>query len=287
LPGVDQEWNARTRALLNFDARTDTELGALRSYIAIRGWADSDGGRSNTDAGSTFEIDEAFITLGGFRVGYGYNYWDIGLSGETDDLGSNRINQIGYEYKGDGFTAGVFLDELTRLYGENDFGFNSGAIYDYQDNDNVGVEAMVSGTFGPVTASLLGGYDFAAEDGSIRGIVSANVGPGALSAAAVWSSGPNAYYDLAEWTVAAQYAAKFGKWTITPAGQYWWNLGYTGDGDWFGNDAWRAGLTVDYTIVTGLTAKATVNYTKRDDDGFGPGFDDSNWSGFFRLQRTF
>ena len=271
--GVDQDWNSRTRALLNFDARTDTELGALRSYIALRTWAEGDGN------GGALEIDEAYITLGGFKVGYMYNYWDNDLSGETDDIGSNRLNAVGYEYDGGSFTAGLFLEELTKDY--------SRGVFTYTGNDNLGLDGQISGTFGSVTAYLVGAYDFEREDGSIRAIVSADVGPGAFSVAGIWSSGANAYYDVSEWTIAAQYAAKFGKFTITPAFQYWNTIDIRADGDFVGDrDAWRAGVTLDYSIVSGLDLKTTVNYTKTDDDGT-PGFDDDNWSGFVRLQRTF
>jgi len=291
----DRNWNTRTRALLNFDARTDTELGTLGSYIAIRSWADSDygglssstplGGTSGTVSGNAMEIDEAYITLGGFKAGYMYNYFDNDLSGETDDIGSNRINAIGYNYDGGAFTAGIFLDELSKTYGGSFAG--SVANYDYGNNDSLGLEAQVSGTFGPVTAYLLGAYDFAAENGTIRGIVSADVGPGTFSAAALWSSGANAYYDISEWTIAAQYAAKFGKFKVTPAFQYWDNVSYAADGDWNGGSAWRAGVTFDYEIVSGLDFKTTVNYTDVDFDAAAGTADFDNWTGFVRLQRTF
>ena len=294
----DRNWNSRTRALLNFDARTDTELGALRSYIGIRTWAEGD------YDGGALEIDEAYITIGGFKVGYSYNYWDIGLSGEADDLGSNRLNQIGYEYKGDTFSAGIFVDELTKLQDGNGplniqrwatrtaGGAPLGdAPLGYAVNESVGIEGMVSGKFGVVSGQLVGGYDFNAEEGALRGILTAALGPGELGLAAVWSSGPNAYYDRAEWAVAGQYAAKFGNFTVTPAFQYYWNVGYTyasGDYDWRSNEAWRAGVTLDYKIVDGLTFKTAVNYTEVSGDTTGlAGFDDSAWTGFVRLQRTF
>jgi hypothetical protein len=287
----DADWDARTRALLNLEAKTDTELGTLGSYIAIRTWATSDyGGLSNNPAtnavsGNALEIDEAYITLGGFKVGYMYNYFDNDLSGETDDIGSNRINAIGYNYDGGAFTAGIFIDELTKTYGGSFAG--SGANYDYSSSDSLGVEAQVSGAFGPVTAYLLGAYDFAAENGTVRGIVSADVGPGTFSAAALWSSGANAYYDISEWTIAAQYAAKFGKFKVTPAFQYWDGVSYDLDGDFNGGSAWRAGVTVDYQIVSGLDLKTTVNYTDVDFDAAAGVADDDAWTGFVRLQRTF
>ncbi|TDK37183.1 porin [Rhizobium deserti] len=283
----DDNWNARTRALINVSAKSDTEYGALSSYIALRSWAEGDYVGDGEGELNELEIDEAYITLGGFKVGYAYNYWDIGLSGETDDLGSNRINQIGYEYTSETIKAGIFVDELTGHYTENDFGAALGTTDGY-GNDGVGIEAMVSGAFGPISASLLGGYDFAAEDGSIRGIVSGKIGTGTLSVAGIYSTGANAYYDLAEWTVAAEYAVKLGdKFTITPAFQYWDSLDADLSGD-FGGDrnAWRAGVTLDYKIVEGLTSKVSLQYTDMDDDG-DISDDEEVFSGFVRLQRTF
>jgi hypothetical protein len=263
-------WNARTRGLLNFSAKSDTEYGALGSYIALRTWAEEDYN------GGSVEIDEAYITLGGFKAGYSYNLWDVGLSGETDNLGSNRVNTIGYTYTGDSFGAAVFVDELSKRYSEP----VRGATNAY-GNDGVGVEGQISGKFGIVSATLLGGYDFHVNDGSIRAIVSAEVGPGVLSVAGIYSTGANAYYDLAEWTVAAEYAAKItDKFSITPAFQYWDSIAYDTDGDFGGGDAWRAGVTLDYKITQGLTSKVSVQYTDAD------GADDV-WSGFFRLQRSF
>ncbi|MGV8935929.1 MAG: porin, partial [Allorhizobium sp.] len=268
----DFDFNARTRALLRFEAKNDTDMGTLSSFIAIRSWAESDS--VGVSGGNAMEVDEAYIKLGGFKVGYGYNYWDNGLSGETDDLGSNRVNMIGYEYAADAFTIGVFVDELTKNYSRT-------AAY-YGSNDNVGVEGQVSAAFGPATIAVVGGYDIAADDGAVRGIMTAAIGPGTLGVAGVYSTGVNAYYDLAEWTLAGEYAIKLtDKLSLTPGAQYWWNTGVNGSGDFTGNaEAWRAGLTVDYAITTGLTSKVSVQYTDADNAA-------DVWSGYFRLQRSF
>jgi hypothetical protein len=274
-------WDARTRGLLNFSAKSDTEYGALGSYIALRTWAEGDYN------GGSVEIDEAYITLGGFKAGYSYNYWDTGLSGETDNLGSNRINSVGYNYTSDTFKAGLFVDELTGHQTDNLFGAST-ATTDGYGNDGVGIEAQISGTFGPISAALLGGYDFAADDGSIRAIVSGAIGPGTLSVAGIWSSGATAYYDQSEWTVAAEYAVKLtDKFSITPAFQYWDTLDVTPAGNFTGDrEAWRAGVTLDYKITDGLTSKVSLQYTDMDDDG--DRFDDEEvFSGFVRLQRSF
>jgi len=270
---TDRDWNMFTRARLTVEAKNDSELGTIGSFIAIQG--DSTG-----TARGGVAVDEAYITVGGFKIGYMYNYWDNGLAGETEDLGSNRLNAVGYEYSSDAFSFGVFVDELSGTYAD----WVPGYAAWYLDNDSVGIEAQLSGSFGVATAALLGGYDFAAENGAVRAIVEAEVGPGTLGVAAAWSSGVNAYYDLAEWTVAASYSAKLtDKLTLTPGAQYFWNYGFAdANGDFIsGNDAWAAGLTLDYAIAQGLALKATVNYF--DDEAAV----DGEWSGFVRLQRSF
>ena len=260
--GDDFGMDARTRAYLSVSAKNDSEVGTIGSFIALRTWAEED------YDGGTFEIDEAYITVGGFKVGYMYNYWDNDLSGETDNLGSNRINAIGYEYATDAFTVGVFIDEL---YSSAARGIGT------DSNDGVGVEAQVAGTFGPANAALLGAYDFAAEEGAVRLIVTADIGPGTLGVAGVYSTGFNQYYDVAEWTVAAEYAANLtDKLKLTPAAQYFWDYDLID-----GNDAWTAGVTLDYKIAEGLAFKTTANYFDED------AADDGLWTGFVRLQRSF
>jgi hypothetical protein len=284
--GGDRDWDSRTRGLVTLNAKSDTEYGALGSTITMRTWAESDYN------GGSVELDEAFLTLGGFRAGYGYNYWDAGLSGETDALGSNRINQLGYEYSGNGFKAGLFVDELSRLQNDSTFtGYRTvnGTASSYTGNDSVGIEGQISGTFGPVSVALLGGYDFAADNGAIRGMATADIGPGTLGLAGIYSSGPNAYYFLSEWTVAAQYAVKLtDKFSITPGFQYWGKMDYSGS-DFVGSrDAWRAGVTLDYKIVDGLTAKVSAQYTSVDGARTSTvAHDQDVWTGFVRLQRTF
>jgi hypothetical protein len=56
-------WDKRSRADLRFDARTDTELGTLKSFAELRfnfkNGADSE----------TVDLNDATIELGGFRIG--------------------------------------------------------------------------------------------------------------------------------------------------------------------------------------------------------------------------
>jgi hypothetical protein len=272
----DSDWDSFSRVQLDFTAKSDTELGTLTSVASVRFEANQDVDyTSNGSAGGTY-INEAYIQLGGFKVGRYYNPWDKGINGESDwNSGSQntRMQSVGYFYTGSAFTAGVQVDELSRLAGLG--------------GQNVGLEAIVTAKFGAVAFDLLGAYDFGAEEGAVRALISAPVGPGTFQALAIWSSGlgdqafDNAYANRGEWTLAASYAFKVSdKLTITPGGSYIWNAA-DGVGDYGSDEAWRAGLTVDYTIVPGFTAKITANYNKVQTVA------DEFWDGFVRLDRTF
>jgi len=293
------DWDTFTRGQLQFDAKNDTELGTLESTIVLQTNADTAGGE-NDNGNNTF-LDTASFAIAGFKFGYYYSWWDDGIAGETDALATNTLfNSISYTYDGGAFKAGISVDELEGLGGADytvddpaspfDGLSGAGAPNSFGRHDNgVGVAAMLSGSVGGVTATLLGGYDTEREDGAIRGILSAEVGPGTFSLAGVWASDPNAYYNESEWTVAASYEFKAtDKLTITPAAQYFGDFGF-----YNGVDAWRVGLTAGYQITDGLKALATVQYQDVDDGSF-TRFDGTTktvggdeTTGFIRLQRDF
>nr|CAD6420160.1 porin [Rhizobium sp. Q54] len=273
---ADDHWDAWTRARVNFTSKSDTELGELTGYIGMQiNTSDSSvfGGLQGTGETNDFTLDEVYMQLGGFKVGTYLNWWDKGLNGETDRIDSTfgtRMTSVAYIYTGDAFTAGIQLDEL------------SDADYFVTSGQDLGVEAIVTASLGAASIDVLGAYDFANEEGAIRALVSAEVGPGTLQLAGIYASGLNVYYDRSEWTIAGSYAFKAGdKFTITPGVQYFSGIDADIDGDWIGDDdAWRAGVTVDYAITSGMALKATVNYN--DADGV-----DEFWDGFVRLQRNF
>ncbi|EUB95178.1 porin [Rhizobium sp. CF080] len=268
------DWDAWTRGRLEVVSKSDTELGTLTGFIAFQAEASQDSLSAVTDP---FYFDEVYLQLGGFKAGTYLNWWDKGINGETDSLGSNRLASISYTYTGSSFSAGVQLDEVSR----------SNAVGVSGEAQGLGVEAIVSAKLGPVALDLLGSYDIEAEDGAIRLLGSAAIGPGTLQGAVVWSSGEGEtgagqiYYAESEWTTAVSYAYKAtDKLTLTPGFQYYWNSA-AGAGDFEGDNFYRAGLTVDYAIVSGLSTKVSVQYQDEHD-----GIDDT-WVGFVRLQRTF
>ncbi|MGQ2969393.1 MAG: porin [Allorhizobium sp.] len=262
----DENWQTDVRARVSFDAKNDSELGTIGSRIRIQ----AEQGSASTRAGVV--LDEAYITVGGFKVGRAYAFWDdVGIAGENDAFtGNARFNLISYTYSSDAFTAGLGVHDLTS---------NSGA-----GEEELGIEAMASASLGVATLSVYGVYDFGFEEGAISGKVSAEVGPGTFELYAAYSSGANTYVgevdfpvagitDSIEWTVGGAYAFKAtDKLTITPSVNYWEFQG--------GTDAWGAGLLAEYALASGLTAAATVDYF--DADG-----EDDAWTGFVRLTRSF
>jgi len=284
--GDHSDWDAHTLVDINFDARTDTELGTLRSYINI----EAASGSSNTSvlnaagdefirADKSFFIDEAFIELGGFKVGRFYSWWDSGINGENDSLGNvTNFDSIAYTYDGGTWRAGISLDELSGLVDADELA--AGIVGTHHD---LGVAATVGFSLGGVNLDILGGYDNWAEEGAIRAILSADLGPGTFQLAGIWASDPNTYWEASEWTVAASYAFKATeKLTITPGAQYFGNL--NAGTTWGNDDAWRVGLTVGYEIVNGLNLLATADYNKVDLAGGG---NEDFTRGFLRLQRNF
>ncbi len=59
-------------------------------------------------------LDSAYLDVAGFRAGLFYSWWDDGLSGETDDIGSvvTLHNSLRYQYETGSFYAGLSVDEL-------------------------------------------------------------------------------------------------------------------------------------------------------------------------------
>jgi hypothetical protein len=274
--GGNSDWDSFTRGQVEFTAKSDTEYGPLTGVIVLQSNADN-----ATDQGTI--LDSAYIDIAGFRAGLFYSWWDDGLSGETDSLASGPTlhNSIRYQYESGDFYAGISVDELED------------SLHLGESSNNVGIAAGIGGKAGAFSYQVIGGYDTDTEEGAIRGMATVAIGPGTLGLAAAWASGPNAYFEESEWTVAAEYAIQAtDKLKITPGVQYFDSYrnggygvfdNYTTTTDFSDQDIWKAGVTLDYQIVENFYAKASVQWQ----DHTSATNDDDNWSGYFRLQRAF
>ena len=114
----------RARAHLRLDARSETELGTLRGYMAlsfdhktIQGGVDGDEILTASSTG----IDHAIIELGGFRIGKTNSLFDTFTNGAGNVINDGLIpyapggtHQIAYTYNGgNGFTAASLSKRAT------------------------------------------------------------------------------------------------------------------------------------------------------------------------------
>ncbi|GGB56340.1 outer membrane protein [Roseibium aquae] len=115
---ADVSTGFRARGYFNFDSRTQTEFGLLRTYVDI--FATADSGR-----GDAFSLDKAFIQWGGLTAGRagsrydfftGMNWGSVLNMGFADD---GTTNQFSYTAAfGNGFSATVSLEDgLNRRAG--------------------------------------------------------------------------------------------------------------------------------------------------------------------------
>ncbi|WP_417416713.1 porin [Hoeflea sp.] len=113
--GRNEGYTRNTRARINFDARSETELGTLRGYIRVQ----SDSGIANSDA--AFSTDQAMIQLGGLFMGYtesafaalwggGVGNWGFIQTDAGGSYGYQQRQQIGYRYDADSFYAALVLE---------------------------------------------------------------------------------------------------------------------------------------------------------------------------------
>ncbi len=114
---TDDAWAPTTRARVNFDARSDTEWGTLRGFIRIQGtW----NGSADGDGPASF--DQAFIELGGWRLGYSESAWAQTQGGGASNWGSHSWGGMYYGYQqrhllaytfqgGNGFFGTISLED--------------------------------------------------------------------------------------------------------------------------------------------------------------------------------
>ncbi|MFJ7355918.1 porin [Phyllobacterium sp. NPDC097923] len=277
-------WQKKTRATLRFDARTETELGTLRSYIETRF-------QYNNGANDT-SIPNAYIELGGFRIGVADEIFGsfTGYAGNiiNDDVinyQSDHSNQVSYTFNaGNGFSAMIGAEQGESV-GNNYYS------YDYRIDDympHVLAGAKYEQSWGKISGIV--GYDSKAEEwaGKLRLDVKFT------DTVSAWvMGGYQTNYDDAplgrrnwfgtwegDYAIWGGLAAKVSdKATINA------QLAYESEGTLAG------ALNVAYEIVPGFTITPEFNYTKfdgaRKDYSLAHGGNDDAFGGAIRFQRNF
>ena len=264
-PQSTSDWYSATRGRVFFDTKTDSELGTIGTYIRLEGNYRGDGREM---AGTTgVSLEQAYITVGGLKVGKALTWWDdIGINGELDAWDNQtNFNTISYLYDAGSFRIGLGVDDISN-------------VWTGTPGNEIGFQAYGQVDFGAANLAVRGVYDTEAEEGSVYVTLVAPIGPGELNIGAAWSSGDNGYVgafdgDAYEWTVSGSYALKAtDKLTITPSAAFWSTQG--------NNDIWGVGLLAEYQLAKGLKVGATVDYVS-------PDFGDDDTSGWVRLTRSF
>ena len=156
-------YQQNTRTRVNFDARSETELGTLRGYIRMQ----SNSGGANADVAQV--TDQAIIQLGGLFMGYtesafaalwggGVGNWGIIPTDNGGVYGYHQVQQIGYRYDAGAWYAALVI--------END------AVNTNWTPDVVGIVGFTQGWGG---AAMHLGYDESAKAVGIKGLVQFDV----------------------------------------------------------------------------------------------------------------
>jgi opacity protein-like surface antigen len=116
----DTALNTRVRVDVTLDARTNTELGLLRSYIELRDTINSGNAGSNT-----VDVFQGFIQFAGLTVGRASSFFDfvegsynLGNRQELDAATDHRLNLFAYTFSfGNGISATLSLEDFTTTDG--------------------------------------------------------------------------------------------------------------------------------------------------------------------------
>lgn len=284
------EWTKYIRARINFDARSETEWGTLQSYIRAQAdyvdGAPGKGGGAGISADPDLGIDQAWMSLGGLRMGYSESAFTYTPNGGPSGYGTHSWYGLDYGYTqrqfiqynfsgGNGFFGTISLEH-------DDYGAGSG---NYMPDvvGKVGVNqgwGAVWGTFAydEDNTDIVGGLDdgWAASAGLHLNMPNS---PGSsLRVIGYYADDYNSFWDYGEWSVLASYQQQFTpEFAASVGGQYISDTNFDAVDS---PDLWLAELNMVWTPVTDFEVRSEITYAKATDL-------DGSVSGFLRFTRYF
>ncbi|WP_442583473.1 porin [Mesorhizobium sp. ASY16-5R] len=308
----DDTYNNRVRFQLRADARSETELGTLRSYAAINfNYQVSGSGTPAYDMNDGVGIEHAYIELGGFRIGKTDSYFSTFTdysSGVMNDgivpYGPFGTLQIAYTYTGEnGFSAGIAIEQ-----GDN----NDGKNYTLYDAAGVPLpitpetRAGITGNYGPYVVGglslkqgwgkigVVAGYDSWQEEVAVKGRLDINITDTAsVFVMAGWDSGGDRIETNAAGTVVVDngsnyYAGWGGDWAIWGGTAIKLNEKATFNAE-VGYDDFEdfsVAANIRYELVPGFAITPEIVYADNFSDDIVNAYDNA-WGFNLRFQRTF
>jgi hypothetical protein len=296
----DETWDKRARFQLRVDARTETELGTLRGYLAYNfNWETGTTATTSTvvtdlngdgiiqvgeisevtttdfNARDTLGFEHGYVELAGFRIGVTDSLFstETGYSSDVvqDGLisyGPFTTHQIAYTFDaGNGFSISAAVEE-----GSDDENFGE-IIQDYAPHVVAGA-AYSGGLFG---VSAVGGYDSNEEEFSAKGRI--DVKPTDMIALFVMG----AWTDDDDGSGGNYYAQWGGDWAVWAGGSARFNDRIKFNAEFGYNDFedYSAVADVNITVVPNFVVTPGIGYFHDD------GVDDDFWGGYLRTQFTF
>lgn len=307
--GKTHSYTTSVRGRLNIEAKSDTELGVLHSYIRIQGAND---GTPSTDGDAL--IDQAWMQLGGLFAGYHESAWvtmtnggasGFGAHGELDGAyGHQQRNMIQYMFTGENIFAGISVEDdgdptsyTPDVVGRIGGVFGSVTAYGVvaYDQDNGTSDAFLLSLGAPAVGG--GSGEWGAKVG-----VNADIGSsGNLIVQGFYASGPTAYganYSLwgseftPRYSVLGSYQHALTSTVSAHAtGQYFADFYAPFGADDTSLNAYAVSGGLSWSPVENFSVKSEVSYTKVEDkddvlDIEGGGLLD-NWAFMMQLQRKF
>jgi hypothetical protein len=291
----------RMRAQLTFDARSETEYGTLRGFIATyyqRDSVESDlvlNGNDYTysDTASAWALEHAIIQLGGLTIAYTDSLFET----LTDSAGSVINDDIGVTY-----TPGKTHLIAYTFDGGN--GFSATIGVEEGKGENYTIDSYVP--------HVVAGASFTQGWGKIAGVVAYDSNWGEVAAKlrvdfnvnealSLWVMAGYQDYDFDRaWNLGtattlakpSYYGVWGGDWAVWGGGKYKFTqkaaldfqLAYD-DHENFG-----AAVGVNYALVPGFNIRPEVVYAsgyERDITGAKVGGKKDGWGGYLRFQRSF
>jgi len=286
-------WNKQVRARINFDARSDTEWGTLRSFIRFQAsW--------NGVGDGAVKADQAWLALGGFRMGYSESTWADTVVGDVSTQGSHSDNSmsygdqqrafIQYNFESNGF-FGVLSLEDDALAGEGyvpdvvgvlGYAGGWGGVWGRVGYDE-SYNALGDGGFG---ASLGLQVNVPNMEGSSFRLIGyyadadhmyGNLHPSAAGAGGIGLGGNG----NSEWSVLASYGHQFTDTFSASVGFQYFNDFYNANSDiGSGLDGYSAELSLVWVPVKNFEIRSELQYDEIDTL-------DGTISGYLRFTRSF
>ena len=287
-------WNTGSRVRINFDARSDTELGTLRGWMRLQ--ANFDG---SVVGDGPVGIDQAWVQLGGLAMGYGESAWFYQFNNSTLNYGTfswgglyygyQEKSQIRYEFGGKTGIYGLISLEnpsdhysyMPDVVGRIGYGAAWGAVglTGAYDEDRNGAAAGSPSAFAGSLSALLNIPSMPGSAFKVVGFYNSadsNYGPGSPLTGLFGIGGQP------EWSVLASFLYQ-----ATPnlglivSGQYFSDVYAAGTSTKFANStSWAAEVSAVWNPVKNFEIRPEIVYTKA--KGL-----DGTVSGYLRFTRYF